>query len=160
MSAEKIDDFFDANLNFCLDCKTCTMCNNDSKIFCVFVGPTFRASREAFRRLRENHIFLKFVLGPTWAPMTSQRKSISARGHFYVGYSAFFPALHFWWNSHHCHLGPAWGFALICRPRRYPFWGSRFRWKKTNEMFTLWGPKHPYIFLRSSDGPNLGPRAI
>ena len=126
MSAEKIDDVFDANLNFWLDCKTCTMCNNDSNISCVFLGPTFRASREAFRRLRGNHIFLKFVLGPTWALMTSQRKSMRAWGHFYGDYATFFPALPFWWNSHHWHLGPDWGLALICGPPRYPPWGSRF----------------------------------
>ena len=132
----EIDDFFDANLNFGLDCKACTMCNNHSNISCDFLGP-YPWENEASWRLRGNHIFLKFVLGPTWAPMTSKRKIIRARGHFYVGYTAFFPALHLWWNSHHCHLGPAWGFALICRPRRYPFWGSRFRWKNKWNFHSL-----------------------
>ena len=35
------------------------MCNNDSKIPFVFLGPTFPPENEAFWRLRGNHIFPK-----------------------------------------------------------------------------------------------------
>ena len=91
--------------------------------------------------------------------MTSLRKSLRARSHFYGGYGTFFPALPFLWNSHRCHLGPAWGLALIFRPPRHSFWGSRFRWKNRWICHSL-RSQASKLFYRSSDGPNLGPRAI
>ena len=39
------------------------MCNDDSTISCVFLGPTFLLENEAFWRLWGNHIFPKIRLG-------------------------------------------------------------------------------------------------
>ena len=152
MAPEKIDNFFDANLNFWLDCKTCTMCNNDSKNILCFPGTHFPSGKWRILAPRGKSYFSKARLGPTWALMTSQRKSMRARGHFYGGYGTFFPALLLLWNSHCCHLGPAWGLASICRPPRYPFWGGDLV-GKTCEFFTLWGPRHPCFLIEAQTGP-------
>ena len=40
------------------------MCNNDIKISCVFLGPTFPLENETFWRLRGNHIFPNNCLRP------------------------------------------------------------------------------------------------
>ena len=78
---EKIYTFFDANLDCLLDRKSCTMRNNDSTRSCIFLRPKFPAGNEASWRLKGKLNFLKFILGPTWALMTSERKSIRAQGH-------------------------------------------------------------------------------
>ena len=51
-----------------LDCRTSTMRNNDSKISCVFLGPTFPMENEAFWRLRGNHIVPKIRLWANLGP--------------------------------------------------------------------------------------------
>ena len=64
ITPEKIYGYFDANLNSLLDCKSCTMSNNDSTRACVFLEPTFPSGNETFWRLRGMLYFSKARLRP------------------------------------------------------------------------------------------------
>ena len=128
-----------------LDCKKCTMCNNYWRTSCVFLGPTFPLENEAFWRLRGNNIFPIIRLRPNLGPHDFSKWNYEGPRPLSRWLRHFFSSTPFFVSSHHYHLGPAWGLALIWWPPRYPLWGSRLYWKKP---FGGWGP---------TNGPDRGP---